>query len=593
MIDLVNRGLVTLNDQESDAASGHRRESTIVVTGVARGGTSMLAQVLGQLGLFLGDTCDRVVVEDTEILGALQTSDMGSLEGIIADRNQRFAKWGFKVPNLHNFLPATDARRFRNPRYIVVFRDPLAVARRMELSEHYDAAGAIREAGAEVMKLTSYVCALAAPALLISYEKALQNAEYVIEAMSAFCGLTPSDEQKAAALATIAPNGLDYILTTHLACRGTIDNISGNILRGWCRYHDTTDVVEIEVFADEEIIGVFPSGDYREDLLDAAIGLGYHAFNVDLTAFNIHSSTVISVRPAGHTLALANSFLSVEELRKREGQIRAMKIKIIMMLKDEDDLALPWIKYHGSLVGYDNLIILDNGSTSDRTLSALKWGAEAGATVSYQYATQSDFVSRGRTYVEMIQQMDAEDPADFYLPLDCDEFLSVERDGRIDCSRRALEEELSSYIKCQNPLMIHAGLDNHPHKAGFFRWSPRQRKTFFAEGACEFLDLGFRVGRSHLGLDPIRTRLVYIHYHFKPYDLLIAHSKMKLEPFTTDFSHENMRKYVDEKKDGWHCAAHILESREGYASGFNDPAFIEFPEIQDKFESLGERLPFS
>lgn len=261
-----------------------------------------------------------------------------------------------------------------------------------------------------------------------------------------------------------------------------------------------------------------------------------------------------------------------------------------MMLKNEDDLALPWIKYHGSLVGYDNLIVLDNGSTSDRTLSALKWGAENGVAVSYQHATQSEFAGRGRIYVDIIQQMDAEYPADFYLPLDCDEFLSVERGGRIDCSGSVLEGALSPYVKCPSPLIIQAGLDNHPHKAGFFQWSLHQRKTFFAEGACEFLDHGFHAGRSRLGLDPIRTKLVYIHYHFKPYDLLIEHSKAKLARFTTDFSHENMRKY---RGDAQHCALHILRSEEQYSRFFDDRAFIEFPEIRDKFESLGERLPFS
>jgi hypothetical protein len=278
----------------------------------------MLAQVLDRLGLFLGDARDPVVVEDTEILGALQNFDMDRLEGLIADRNQRFAKWGFKVPNLHNFLPVTDARRFRNPRHVVVFRDPLAVARRMELSEQLDVAQSIREASAEVMKLTSYVCDLAAPALLISYEKALQNPESVVEAMSAFCGLTPSDEQKAAALAAITPDDPVYIWSTQLVFLGSVDNISGNILRGWCCYRDSAEIVEIEIFADDWKIGMFPAEEYRDDLKNAWVHLGEHAFNVDLTEFNIHSSSVISVRPAGHALALPNSGRSVEELRKRE-----------------------------------------------------------------------------------------------------------------------------------------------------------------------------------------------------------------------------------------------------------------------------------
>lgn len=317
MTDLLNRGMIVLNDRDGDAASG--RESTIIVTGVARGGTSMLAQGLENLGLFLGDLRDPVVVEDREILVTLQNFDMDRLEGIIADRNQRFAKWGFKVPNLHNFLAPTDAWRFRNPRYVVVFRDPLAVARRMELSTHQEAAESIREAGAELMKLTSYVCALAAPTLLISYEKALRNAEHLIEMMIAFCGLRPTDEQRLAALENIIPDNTAYIWATQTVFLGAIDNIEGNTLRGWCCYRDSADVVEVEVFADDKRIGIFSAEDYRADLKNAGLYLGFHAFNVDLTVFNIYSSCAISVRPSGRLLALPNSGRSFKELQSLVG----------------------------------------------------------------------------------------------------------------------------------------------------------------------------------------------------------------------------------------------------------------------------------
>jgi hypothetical protein len=270
-----------------------------------------------------------------------------------------------------------------------------------------------------------------------------------------------------------------------------------------------------------------------------------------------------------------------------------MKIRAIVMLKNEDDLIVPWIKYHGSMLGYENLVLLDNGSTSDRTLSALRQGAQDGAVVINQYSSQSDFVQKGRIIADVIRRMDLEDPADFYLPLDCDEFVACERDGRVDCNGDTLRKELNDYIRCPRPLAIHAGLDNHPHVAAFFRWSPHQRKTFFAEGACVSLDRGFHFGSSHLGIEPIFTRLVYIHYHFKPYALLIEHSKAKLGPFTTDFSSENMKDYVDSQKDAWHCAVHLLRSEDEYVRGFGIVGYNEFPEIQDAFERIGEILPFS
>jgi hypothetical protein len=268
-----------------------------------------------------------------------------------------------------------------------------------------------------------------------------------------------------------------------------------------------------------------------------------------------------------------------------------MKIKIIMMLKNEDELARPWIRYHGVTVGYHNLFIFDNGSTSNRTLLALKQGAEAGATVYYSHCSPQDFVQKGRIFADLIREMDLHDPADFYLPLDCDEFLACKYGDRVDCSRDGIVENLGLYAKNPSPLAIAAGLDNHPRKPAFFRWSPTQRKTFFAEGACASLDHGFHVGRSRLGSNPVQTGIVYIHYHFRPHALLIEHSKAKLSPFTTDFSRDNMIAYVAQKREGWHCAAHLLSSEDNYCT--DDAAFVEFPEIRARFEELGEHLPFS
>jgi hypothetical protein len=320
MQDLVNRGLIFLNNPDCDAASRKGQESTIIVTGVARGGTTMLAQVAGRLGVFLGDLSRSVVAEDSEILNALRTSDTCTLDSIISRRNSRFPKWGFKAPNLHRFLPPAEERRFRNPRFLVVFRDPVAIAKRNELSVHLDVAQAIRQAGRDLMKLTSYVEGLTSPALLLSYEKALQNSEHVIEALISFCDLKPTDEQKAAALATINPGRSAYLTATVFAAqsqfRGQIDRVMGDMLRGWCCYRESPEFVKIEVFADERNLGVFVAEDHRQDLRNAGVHLGNHGFSVNLTSFGIRPSAAIWVRPSGTTLALPNSGRTVDELRR-------------------------------------------------------------------------------------------------------------------------------------------------------------------------------------------------------------------------------------------------------------------------------------
>lgn len=317
--DVVNQGLIVLNDHRDASIHDDRGDSTIIVTGVARGGTSMVAQSLKHLGLFMGDKFDPRVVEDTEIIETLQSRDMDQIDRIIADRNQRFEKWGFKVPNLYNFILPQDEMRFRNRRHVVVFRDTIAIARRNEISMRDDAAMAFREAGENVMRLTSYVCGLVGPALLCSYEKAVQNPEEYLERLIVFCGLTPSAEHRAAALAALSPDKMSYIFAAQSIYWGMIDGVNGNILRGWCSYQGSSVPLNIEIYSNGKMLGLFKSNDYREDLLVANVHDGRNAFNIDLSVFNLSPGSVISVHPAGEALSLPNSGLTIEELRRKEG----------------------------------------------------------------------------------------------------------------------------------------------------------------------------------------------------------------------------------------------------------------------------------
>jgi hypothetical protein len=54
-----------------------------------------------------------------------------------------------------------------------------------------------------------------------------------------------------------------------------------------------------------------------------------------------------------------------------------------------------------------------------------------------------------------------------------------------------------------------------------------------------------------------------------------------------------MQQYIADKKDAWHCAVHILESRSDYMNGFIHSDYKEYPEIRQSFARIGEKLPFS
>jgi glycosyltransferase involved in cell wall biosynthesis/predicted O-methyltransferase YrrM len=448
--DLINQGLIVINDDGRHA--GEAAGSTIIVTGAARGGTSMIAQILDRLGLFLGDARDHVVVEDTEILRAVLDGNTTRLNELIEDRNRRFPTWGFKVPDLHNFIGPQGAALFRQPRFVVVFRDPLAVAQRSALSTHQGAAEAIRAAVQNIEKLGSFVNDLTVPALLISYEKALQNYDYLVEKLSAFCGLTPSYEQRAAAAAVINPNDPDYIWATQIMFRGTIDDIREDRLRGWCCFQTSDKPVEIEVLSGQRQLAVLLADGHRDDLEAARVHAGRHAFNVDLAPFGLNPDDTITVRPINQSLSLPYSGATVAALRDRsqgrqnsgnsaisgtkwpskadrpvatartEGRWRegqTVRIAAACVVKNEADDIAEWIAFHLA-IGITTILIYENGST-DRTRNiALAFSEKYDVRVIPWNLISNDY--QRRAYMDAVNRLAGQ--VDWIAFIDADEFIA-------------------------------------------------------------------------------------------------------------------------------------------------------------------------
>src|SRR5580692_2235707 len=124
------------------------QEKTLLITGLARSGTSMLAALLQAAGVWLGDHVYQPINEDAEITQMLRARDLFRLDALIQRQNAKAPIWGFKMPDLHQFLQHDELARFRNPHLIVVFRDPVAIAARNVVSERIDGLQAIIEATA-------------------------------------------------------------------------------------------------------------------------------------------------------------------------------------------------------------------------------------------------------------------------------------------------------------------------------------------------------------------------------------------------------------------------------------------------------------
>ena len=181
-----------------------RAKRTLVVLGVSRGGTSMVAGTLRLAGVFMGQRLSSDSHEDRDF----HVHDRRTLRRLIAERNAAHAIWGWKYPHAFDYL-ARIRGSLRNPRFIVVFRDAVAVAQAFNRADGMPFDRALREAEARYRRLARFVARCRDPVLAISYEKALADREGYLLGLADFCGLHPSPEQFDACRDFVSPG--DYV----------------------------------------------------------------------------------------------------------------------------------------------------------------------------------------------------------------------------------------------------------------------------------------------------------------------------------------------------------------------------------------------
>ena len=315
-----NRGMIALGSPgREDGCVSALQVETLIVSGLSRSGTSMIALALRLAGVHMGSLIDDVVYEDNEIAGALKDPSRAALRGIIAERNASHEIWGFKRPNIHEWLEPEQITMFREPKLIIAFRDPVAIAERNILAEYIPERIAVRQAIAAAGVLGTFIEQIPCPVLLVSYEKALSGPETFVDGLLRFCDLSPEPEKREKMIAAIQASPERYVRTAALHFRGVIDGVnrSGRLF-GWCRREHSTDPVELTLFVDDNPVRNFVAGLLREDLRSAKIGEGRHGFLVDLNKFDLPESAVIRVTVRGRSFELRNSGRTVGELTMPE-----------------------------------------------------------------------------------------------------------------------------------------------------------------------------------------------------------------------------------------------------------------------------------
>lgn len=303
--------------QDSHGAADADGPRTVIVTGVARSGTSMVSSVLSAAGVYMGEHVYDVVGEDAQVLAILQTGHHSMLKDLIKVRDAAHPVWGFKIPNLHAYLTPDQFKWFRNPRMIAIFRDPVAVAVRGALSEHIDAMEGLISTTHAITAVAEFAAMSGCPTLLLSYEKAITAPDRMLQSVLSFCGIPYDDALFNTLLEAVMPNNPAYLATANRQYVGFMEGIVDGKVYGWCHQVGSLFPVSLELLADGAFVTAFDADQFRSDLASSGIGNGNHGYYLDVTRYGFQPGTALSVKVRNRTVELRGSGRTVAELLDR------------------------------------------------------------------------------------------------------------------------------------------------------------------------------------------------------------------------------------------------------------------------------------
>lgn len=253
-----NDGLVVFN---GDCAPWPAK--TVVVLGAPRGGTSMVAGALSKLGVFMG-VPDKLppFFENAELGVCAKARDRGAARSTILRYDADHAIWGIKVlPKSWRFWLVRPM--FRQPVYVVVLRDVLAIAKRRAtsmdktlLAQRLKATGGqyaasmVHDRDAMLrqmfwaamfnLRLLAFMYFSRRPMLVVSYEKALLRPQDFVDGLAGFLGIQ-DQSRRSAAVAFVKPSPREYVMrsTTHAQLDaegkhfGYVDVVEARLVTGW------------------------------------------------------------------------------------------------------------------------------------------------------------------------------------------------------------------------------------------------------------------------------------------------------------------------------------------------------------------------
>lgn len=261
-MSLTNTGIYVVNEVPAPL------QCTFIIMGIARSGTTMAAKVLQALGVDMGAD-GSVVLENTAMANLLEKDrDDKALAALVAERNAAFDRWGWKRPEAFRYH-----KRFlnglRNPRLIILYRDPLAIALREHLSMNDEVLPKIHHALQRYQAITEFVAITKFPVLMVSYEKAVGEPREFAKSLGQFAGAQMTDSLLDKAAAEITLNDATYLEATtrkRSPLRGVVEKITRRRIKGWAAYPSQAAIPTIVCSVNGREVGRATADEERPDL---------------------------------------------------------------------------------------------------------------------------------------------------------------------------------------------------------------------------------------------------------------------------------------------------------------------------------------
>ncbi|NHN86161.1 hypothetical protein GOB93_16145 [Acetobacter musti] len=260
------------------------------------------------------------------------------------------------------------------------------------------------------------------------------------------------------------------------------------------------------------------------------------------------------------------------------------RVRCVMMQKDENLLLDSWFRYYGYLFGFENLVVLDNGSTEPSVVETLRTYERAGADIRRGYNRIEDFHAKGTHVRDVIAEWESGAGYDFALPVDCDEFFATYTADGLSCSRATIHAKLDALIGVTQALRFNASLLNVPGRPGCFQ-PHHYQKTFLAAGTgIRQIDRGFHAITSRAGEGWVDTDFTFLHMHHKPFADLLRHARDKLMLSVPLDNPDALRAH---KGLGSHLTAYFFMTEQEYLDRFASGVFLRVPGFVNHMRALG------